>query len=172
MDILPFPGEHGSLCRQTPSLQTYPPSSSFTPAFTVQCDSHMVWNDLLVCLGQLFSLCSLLTSWASLACSLAGWYEIKSPWFCVNTVLQQLKTSLCYQHYFHYKSKALQRTSHYELKITLSRPKPWPLCKTLQSQLSRHMEKYTERQRFALSLSSLFLDSVCLLGRWTDGLDL
>lgn len=37
---------------------------------------------------------------------LIGWHKkMNSPWLSVSTVLQQLKTLVCYQHYFHNKIK-------------------------------------------------------------------
>lgn len=61
----------------------------------------MTCDIALVSLGHLTLMCPLLTSCALSGTSLAGQQEeLKSPWLCVSTALQQLKTLVCYHHYF------------------------------------------------------------------------
>ena len=85
------------------------PPSFFFPQFIYSAWCHMVWNTSLASSGQLSWLCPLPVSRAPPALSLAGPEKLKSPWLSINITQQQPKTSVCYQHCSHTKSKTQSR---------------------------------------------------------------
>jgi len=95
---------HHLLTDAQPVPQQRLPSWPASPRFIRWVWHHMVRNILFASLGQLCWLCPLPISHALPTFSLAGQHEkMKSPW------LLRTKTSVCYQHYSHPKSK----TQHY-----------------------------------------------------------
>lgn len=98
---------HNSLSGgKMPSLWKPSTSSFFT---------RKTWNIYLVSLGQVYWLCPLPASGAPPTSPLAGQHEeVKSPWLCVSSSLQQLKPLVYCHDYF---SPKIQNTAlHYKEK--------------------------------------------------------
>lgn len=99
----------------------FPP---FPPSFIYWAWWAMVWNICLGSWGHLSQLCPLQTPPECTPSLLAGRvvWEAEKVLMLFKHCSEVTKTSLCYQHYFHHKSKMYLNTSYYE--TTLPQPKP------------------------------------------------